>query len=114
MIDLLIDLLIDNHLHRVLEIGPLTESEPMELDEVLPAIVQFKDLELLSLFNFVPGKNINITLMTNLQNLRLINIWQCHPEIENVIRSGLTHVKLSFSPDSLLSGMIELFPNASV
>lgn len=92
-------------LHRVLEIGSDTQLEATDLADDLPVITQLRGLEILSLFNYFLDKDQNISLMRNLKNLKVVNVWQCHPKIEEVIHSRLPHINIQYSPDSVLSSV---------
>ena len=82
--------------------------------EIMRDLSKFGELEKLSLINFVPGENVNVTSFANLKKIRLINVWQCNPHIEKVVRSGLPQVELTFAPETVLTDINDFFKETTI
>ena len=44
-------------------------------------------MEVLSLFNFKKSEDLDFKCLNGLTNLRLVNHWQCHPELVQLLHS---------------------------
>ena len=93
---------------RVLEIGVLLFDEAEELDSFyINCIVQLKKLEVLSLFNFEKSDDLDFNCLKGLTNLNLVNHWQCHPELVQLLHSQVNGTIIS-QPECLLQNIFEL------
>lgn len=93
---------------RVLEIGVFLFDEAEELDSFyINCIVQLKKLEVLSLFNFKKSDDLDFNCLNGLTNLRLVNHWQCHPELVQLLHSQANATIIS-QPDCFLQNIHEL------
>ena len=81
---------------RVLEIGVFLFDEAEELDSFyINCIVKLKKLEVLSLFNFKKSDDLDFNCLNGLTNLRLVNHWQCHPELVQLLHSQVNATIIS-------------------
>ena len=93
---------------RVLEIGVFLFDEAEELDSFyIKCIVKLKKLEVLSLFNFQKSDDLDFNCLNGLTNLRLVNHWQCHPELVQLLHSQVNATIISQS-ECLLQNIYEL------
>ena len=92
---------------RVLEIGVFLFDEAEELDSFyITCIVKLKKLEVLSLINFKKS-DLDFNCLNGLTNLRLVNHWQCHPELVQLLHSQVNGTIIS-QPECLLQNICEL------
>ena len=64
-------------------------------------------LEVLSLFNFKKSDDLDFNCLNGLTNLRLLNHWQCHPELVQLLHSQVNGTIIS-QPECLLQNICEL------
>ena len=80
--------------------------EAEELDSFyINCIVKLKKLEVLSLFNFKKSDDLDFNCLNGLTNLRLVNHWQCHPELVQLLHSQVNATIIS-QPECLLQNNI--------
>ena len=93
---------------RVLEIDVFLFDEAEEFDSFyINCIVKLKKLEVLSLFNFKKSDDLDFNCLNGLTNLRLVNHWQCHPKLVQLLHRQVNATIIS-QPECLLQNMYEL------